>query len=162
MDQLVEPCFAVLHITWSIYHFELKFYRFLSFFLLLISSNCEKMCLHLVFISRNYVKIWSPACAEDLRSTSLASDLHGWYPSSAWQWSTFVFFSNKLHLFQSWYALREKGRKFFKLSPVPAFCPFLDSSFSPWKSLRSCFLTETRSLEGKWCQWRSKQCLQLS
>ena len=72
------------------------------------------------------------------------------------------FFSNKLHLFQSWYALREKGRKFFKLSPVPAFCPFLDSSFSPWKSLRSCFLTETRSLEGKWCQWRSKQCLQLS
>ena len=135
--------------------FELKFYLFLSFFLLrIIFKN--------VFLSLNCMKMWTPACVEDLRSTSLASDLHGWYPSSAWQWSKFVFFSNKLHLFQSWYALREKGRKFFKLSPVPAFCPFLDSSFSPWKSLRSCFLTETRSLEGKWCQWRSKQCLQLS
>ena len=86
MDQLVEPCFAVLQcriytspeVFIILKHIAFEFYLLLSFFLLLISSNCEKMCLHLVFISRNYVKIWSPACVEDLRSTSLASDLHGW------------------------------------------------------------------------------------
>ena len=50
--------------------FELKFYLFLSFFLLrIIFKN--------VFLSLNCMKMWTPACVEDLRSTSLASDLHG-------------------------------------------------------------------------------------